>query len=282
MMRVLKLIAALGLLAIAQSSVAEDEYLIIKGTILSKELIPNVHPEGCFEEGVICTSVYYRYEIKVKESFHNTHETTVLAAQYEHGKLYRSSEDYLFVLEPVNNKKSQNILKADYLIKKQISKSSTYCFNEPMSEYFDRNINYDALERSCISTQDSFDDLKYFILYDIEDKVRLILEEKGSLVSFDELLMDKDGNLYAEGDKTPKTCSEEDKNSHDLDRLEKCDSWIAGTTVFEFKVSEGASSQVITLLNDELDRLPFENIKSEFVVETKDGVDIVRWFYEVL
>lgn len=281
-MRLLKLAAFLGLLALMQISVADDNYLIVEGNILSKVHIPEIHPKGCFEEGVLCTDVYYRYEIKVKDSFHNTHETIVLAAQYEHGKIYRSSEDYLFVLEPINNEKSQKLLKADYLIKEQISKSSTYCFNEPMSEYFDKNINYDALQISCISTEDTFDDLKYSILYDVEDKVKRILEEQGSLVGINELSMDKEGNLYSEEDEVPKTCSEEDEISLNLDRIEKCDSWISNTAVLELKVRKGDSSQVIVLLNDELERLPFKDIKSEFVVETKEGVDIVRWFYEIL
>lgn len=281
-MRLLKLAAFLGLLALIETTVADDGYLIVKGNILSKELIPDVHPKGCFEDGLLCTSVYYRYKIKVKDSFHNTNETIVLAAEYEHGKIYRGSEDYLFILEPIENENSQKLLKADYLINKQISKSSTYCFNEPMSEYFDNNINYDALERSCISTENSFNNLKYSILYDVEDNVKRILEEDGSLVSTNELLMDKEGNLYSEEDEVPTTCSKEDEISLDLERIEKCDSWIGNTAVLEFKVRKGDSLQVIVLLNGELDRLPFENIKSEFVVETKDGVDVVRWFYEVL
>lgn len=281
-MRLLKLAVFFGLLASIQTSVAGDSYLIVKGNILSKELIPDVHPKGCFEDGLLCTSVYYRYKIKVKDSFHNTRETIVLAAEYEHGKIYRGSEDYLFILEPIGNEKSQKLLKADYLVNKQISKSSTYCFNEPMSEYFDKSIKFDALERSCISTENSFNNLKYSILYDVEDKVRLILEEQGSLISINELLMDKEGNLYSEEGEVPKTCSKEDEISLDLDRIEKCDSWISNTAVLEFQVRKGDSSQVIVMLNDELERLPFENIKSEFVVETKDNAEIVRWFYEVL
>lgn len=281
-MRLLKLATFFGLLALTQVSVANDDYLIVKGKILSKEYIPDVQPKSCNEGSVICTSVYYRNEIKIEESFNNTHKALVIAAQYEHGSVYRGSEDYLFVLEPIKNEKSKELLKADYFVKKQISKSSTYCFNEPMSEYFDHSIEFDALERSCISTEDSFDDLKHYILYDVEEKVRLILEEQGSLVSINELSMDKEGNLYSEEDEVPKTCSEEDEISLNLDRIEKCDSWISDTVVIEFKVEEDSSSQVIMLINDELERLPFKNLKSEFTVDTKDDVDIVRWFYEVL
>ncbi|MBD3667153.1 MAG: hypothetical protein HUJ16_04295 [Kangiella sp.] len=284
-MKVLKILCFGLLFTLTQPCISNDDLLIVKGKILSEKLLQKAFDESCSKKNVICMWAPYHFSIKVGETLVGRAPAKLEAVEYLHdGRYYSGSEDYLFILERIEDDKKRELLNVDYYIKEVISRSLDYCFSKSINDYLETELHREAFSDKCYRDEHVFKQVKYRALVEIGDGLVEQLKNQGDLVSHDYLQVDQSGGIYRESkDEYPEdSCTDEDFDSFDIDRLRDCASVEGVTDAVEFKVIKGIGSKVIMGIEDELERLPFKNIKSEFVVESKDGVDIVRWFYEVL
>lgn len=284
-MKVLKLFCLGLFFALTQPAIANDELIIVKGKILSEKFLQEVFDELCNYENIICMKGPYHFSIKVEETLVGSSPVRLDAVEYIHGgRFYSGSEDYLFVLERIKDDKKRELLKVDFLIKEVVSRSLDYCFSKPINEYLKEDFIRESFSDKCYRNDAVFKQIKYRALDEIGDKLIERLKSEGELVDFDYLQLDLAGKIYSSNkdEYVEDTCTDEDISSFDVDRWKACGTVEGVTEVMEFQVTKGTSSQVIMLINNEIERLPFKNLKSEFTVDTKDDVAIVRWFYEVL
>lgn len=284
-MKVLKLLFFWLFIALTQPGIANDELIIVKGKILSEKFLQEVFDESCNYENIICMRGPYHFSIKVDEILVGRAPANLDAVEYLHGgRFYSGSEDYLFVLERIKDDKKREFLKVDYLIKEVVSRSLDYCFSKPINEYLKEDFKREAFSDKCYRDDLVFEQVKYRALAEIGDELVERLKSKDELVDVDYLQIDLVGKIYSSNkdEYVEDTCTDEDISSFDIDRWKACGTVEGVTEAMEFQVTKGTSSKIIMQINNELERLPFKNIKSEFTVDTKDSVDIVRWFYEIL
>ncbi|MHC9509612.1 hypothetical protein [Kangiella sp. M94] len=280
-MKVFKLVFVLGLLVFAQKSLTNDKYLVLKGKILSLENT-GLSKMNC--DVSLCMNYYFRYNIKVTDSLQSNLQKEIKAVSYQHSaEYYYGSKEYLFVLTPINNEQTIRLLGASYYIEEKAGKTSEFCLQKSFKDYAGYAFEKRASSEKCITDEIVFRDMKYLMLREAENKVIEFLEAEKTLLEFEVLSMDKQGKLYYAEEEEPTTCTKEERNSYDVDKIMQCYSWEDNdVAVLEFKIKRGSSSQVVLLINNELERLPFTNIKSDIVVETKDDIETVRWTYEIL
>lgn len=280
--RYLSLICWAVLLVQSEVSVAEGEYLIVKGKILSQVGLPaDIQPSDCYEENKLCMNTYYRFEIDANDSLDSEVNKTLTGVQYLHGNFYSGSEDYLFVLKPITDEDSKKLLQADYFILERVVQKSEYCLSRNLSEYVKEDNSPEDLNRNCISTNDTFSGLKQDLVSEVILNVEVSLEKEEGLIELNYFSLDANGALYS-GDEVPSgACTEEDIRSYDMERQNLCNSLFIKTEMVEFIAKEGLSTKVIMEIKRELARLPFKLQKSEFVDKSTDRSDIVHWYYEI-
>lgn len=227
---------------------------------------------------------YYRYTIKVLESFTEQSPKIIQAVNYQHGPhYYRGSDDYIFVLEPIIEDAYQRVLGADYMIIEQRVQKSEFCFEQGLKPYMGSNIEYsEKLKEKCVDAETAFSGMREQLMLDMRAAIWDELESKKYYIDGYQVGIDRNGKLYFPDDKEPEICSEDKLDTYDLDIWEECSPWSDDIEIVEFVLAKGVASEVIQMIEKKVNELPFSGVNSEISLTTKPQHDILRWTYEVI
>ena len=282
--RYLSLICWGLLLAEPEVSVAEGEYLIVKGNILNQVSVPEAQRVICNDKNIICMNSYYRYTIKVLESLTEQSPTIIQAANYQHRPhYYRGSDDYIFVLEPVAEDAYQRVLGADYMIIEQRVQKSEFCFEQGLKPYIGSNIEYsEELKGKCVDADKAFSGMREQLMLDMRAAIWNELESKKYYIDGYHVGIDNNGKLYFPDDKEPEVCSEDKLDTYDLDIWEECSPLSDDIEIVEFVLNKGAAPEVMQMIQGKVNELPVSGVISELSLTSKPKHDVVRWTLEVV
>ena len=87
------------------------------------------------KRNTICMSLWIGYELNVKKVLSGTESKAIItAAAIQHGMFaFNDGEVIMVLLDPIDDHKKQELLKAEYAVKEFIRPS--YCLSKPLSQY---------------------------------------------------------------------------------------------------------------------------------------------------
>lgn len=259
---------------------------VFVGKLLGYEDISLVQPSSCFEPNVLCMNWYVTYKIKVMEVLAGESLSGVInASRVQHGQyMYRGSDESLFVVTKIPDKKSVKLLKASHYLIEHRAPQTQFCLSEPLDNYVPEL--KDFIYSTCTDVSEFRGKIKMKFLDGLIDTIVDKLTEDKILIKYDEgysikgvFISDDVGDMDDEEDKCKFGL-----DYMDYDRLENdpdCES-IEGTfEVAQYVVKKGQASVVKELITNAISKskLELSTIEMKFKTIENEYNSVFEWHY---
>lgn len=262
---------------------SDEKFTIIVGKLMGQEYVPDIQPAECFKEGMICMSSYYLYKINIQQVLLGEPlKGIVKVVRYQHSEyMYRGSENAIFVIGRIKNKKTATLLKTDYFLAEHINPRTQYCFPENLDKYYPelKELYY----FDCLPQEDVYGGLK-------DQLIDLAIQNIESKLRQKSILLHSDYD-YSDGQTLLPESDDEDDLCPSYIDIEKYETDINCTALDDietykvriYQVKKGKTELVKELILQELSNLKInlDNVKMNFQITKNRDNDTVYWHYIV-
>jgi hypothetical protein len=271
---------------VEDKQIEKKEYTVLVGKLMEQEYVPDIQTSSCLKENVICMGSFYLYKINIQQVISGEPLAGIIkVARYQHAEyMYRGSDNAIFVIERITNKKTSQLLKTNHFITEYIAPKVTYCLSKKLDKYIPEF--KEPLYSNCLLQRDVYGGLKDDLIELVDTRVERELINKKILIKHNYDFSDGANIISDDYDDDDACPSYVDLDKYDTDENCILDDGIDGIEGYEVKiyqVKKGKAPCVKQLILDELSKIKINlgHVKMNFQIIEGENKSILYWHTRV-